>query len=253
MKARGIELPAEKNFWKLAIILSVNTFGVPYALVYWGQQHIPTGLSSILFASYPFYVAVFSHFRLPNEPINLMKGLGVIVGFLGIYVVFGSEIKLQGELGYLGMAAILLSSLLQAFALVTVKKYGKDFHPISLNFIAMVLGGCLLLSVSLMLENYTRLDFNSKTIASLLYLSIFGSVVAFVSYFWLLKKVQVVLLSLTAFVTPIIAVILGAVVLEESLTPQIFLGSSLVAAGILLANYEGIRNVIKQKKIILTE
>lgn len=236
IEVRRIQFAKDSVFWKLGLLMGLSSFGIPLALVYWGTQFIPTGLASILFATHPFAVALCSYFMLKSEKLNKAKIGGIILGFVGVYVIFASEYKFQSTFGVEGMIAIIASSALQAFALVTVKKYGRPYNPVSLNYVGMVIGGVLLAGTSILMENHAGIVFNQGAILSLIYLALFGSVITFVTYFWLLKHVEVVLLSLTAFVTPIIAVLAGVIVFHESFTSQMLAGSILVLAGILIAN-----------------
>ena len=248
---RKIQFAKDQTFWKLGLLMGLSSFGIPLALVYWGTQFIPTGLASVLFATHPFAVALFSYFILPAERLSKSKLFGIVLCFIGIYVIFSSEFKFQGTLGIEGMAAIVLSSTLQAFTLVSVKKYGKPFNTMSLNYVGMVIGGVLLLLMSFLLENHNAAVFNTSAILSLIYLALFGSVITFVTYFWLLKQVEVVLLSLTAFITPIIAVIAGVIVFDENLGPQIWFGSGLVLIGILAANSADLLILLGKRKAVL--
>ncbi len=250
---RRVQFAKDKIFWKLGILMGLSSFGIPLALVYWGTQFIPTGLASILFATHPFAVALCSYFMLPTEHLSRAKLGGIILGFIGVYVIFASEYEFQSTFGVEGMIAIIASSALQAFALVTVKKYGRPYNPVSLNYVGMVIGGVLLAGTSFLMENHSGLVFNQGAILSLVYLALFGSVVTFVTYFWLLKHVEVVLLSLTAFVTPIIAVIAGVMVFDESFTTQMFAGSILVLAGILIANSTDLAAVLRRGRAVLWE
>ncbi len=250
---RKIQFARDQVFWRLGLLMGLSSFGIPLALVYWGTQFIPTGLASILFATHPFAVALFSYFILPKERLNRAKLGGIILGFVGVYVIFASEFSFQSTFGVEGMIAIILSSALQAFTLVTVKKYGGPYNTMSLNYVGMVIGGVLLAGVSLLVENHAGLVFNEGAVFSLIYLALFGSVVTFVTYFWLLKHVEVVLLSLTAFVTPIIAVIAGVVVFQESFTVQMMIGSALVLVGIIIANSNDLVAVVRRGKAVLWE
>ncbi|MEX1140213.1 MAG: EamA family transporter [Bacteroidota bacterium] len=245
---RKIQFARDQTFWNLGILMGLSSFGIPLALVYWGTQYIPTGLASILFATHPFAVALCSYFLLKNERLTKPKLAGIILGFIGIYIIFASEFSFRSNLAVEGMAAIILSSALQAFTLVTVKKYGGPYNTMSLNYVGMVIGGVLLAVMSYFVENHSGIVFNNEAILSLVYLALFGSVITFVTYFWLLKHVEVVLLSLTAFVTPVIAVIAGAVVFSESLTIQMLVGSALVLFGIIVANSNDLLSVIKRGK-----
>jgi drug/metabolite transporter (DMT)-like permease len=250
---RRIQFARDQMFWKLGLLMGLSSFGIPLALVYWGTQFIPTGLASILFATHPFAVALWSYFLLPNDRLSKPSLAGILLGFVGIYVIFASEFSFQSLLGIEGMIAIILSSTLQAFTLVTVKKYGGPYNTMSLNYVGMVIGGVLLAMMSFATEKHEGIVFNQEAILSLIYLALFGSVITFVTYFWLLKHVEVVLLSLTAFVTPIIAVVAGVIVFGERLTVQIFIGSALVLTGIVIANSTDLFAVIKRGKAFLLD
>ncbi|MBI4429885.1 MAG: DMT family transporter [Ignavibacteriales bacterium] len=236
--------PRKKEFWLLSLVISFNNFSVPYSLIYLGQKNIPTALSSILFATYPFWVASFSHARLADERITFAKGVGMVLGFAGIVVIFSNEVNILGPRSFVGMGSILAAAALQAYALVTLKKKGKPYSPVTLNFSAMLLGAVTLLVASAGTEDIASAKFETHAISSLLYLATFGTVVTFVTYFWLVKHVQAVLLSLTAFVTPPIAIVIGSLVLQERLETEVLLGASMVLTGILCANAPGIRRLL---------
>lgn len=253
IELRHIQFARDKIFWNLGVLMGLSSFGIPLALVYWGTQFIPTGLASILFATYPFAVSLFSYFLLPKERLSRPKLAGILLGFIGIYIIFASEFSFQGNLGVEGMIAIILSSAMQAFALVTVRKYGRPYNVMSLNYVGMVIGGVSLAVMSYFVERHEGIVFNQEAILSLVYLALFGSVVTFVTYFWLVKHVEVVLLSLTAFVTPIIAVIAGVLVFNEALTLQMLAGSGLVLLGIIVANSNDLLSVLKRGKSFLLD
>jgi drug/metabolite transporter (DMT)-like permease len=236
LRVRRLNIPMTPDAKKVYLALGVLSFGLPFALVYWGQQFIPSGLSSILFAAYPFWVAIFSHLMLPNEPLNVPKILGVVIGFAGLVVVFSGDIHWSDSRGLLGMSAVMLSTLLQAFTLVVIKKHGQHVSPFAMNFVGMLMGAAGLLGLGFLTESVKDIVWNSAAIGSILYLGIIGSVLTFVSYYWLLKRIEAVYLSLTSFINPIVAVILGAMVLHETMPPSVFLGASLVLVGILTAN-----------------
>lgn len=248
---RNERLPGERGFRALVVFISLTSFSIPFALVYWGQHLIPSALASILFATFPFFVAVFSHIVLPNERMSGPKMLGVLLGFVGVYVIFSSGLSLGARLEFGGMVAIVASSLIQAISLVFLKKHGESYSTLSINFVSIGMSAVLLLCTSAVVEDYTNVVFTSKAILSLLFLAIFGTVVTFVTYFWMIKHVQAVLLSMTSFVTPIIAVVLGALVMHEQLAPQIVSGAALVLGGILVANGRDLVKLISVRKSLL--
>lgn len=245
---RKIQIPLDRATMRLFLIVSLTSFSVPFALVYWGEQHVSSGLTSILFAVFPFCVAIMSVVMLPNERLTTAKVVGIMLGFTGIVVIFSNDVQFGTETDQLfGMTAIVLSAFIQAFSAVLIKKHGHDLSPFVVSFVPMTFAGFFLTVAGIAVEDYANVQFTSTAVFSIVYLAVFGSVTTFVSYFWLLKRVEVVLLSLTSFVTPIIAVVLGVIILNESVSSQLFVGSSLVLSGILAANSTDVRIFLRNR------
>ncbi len=236
LRVRGGTIPFSREAWKVYVSLGVLTIGIPFALIYWGQQFIPTGLSSILFGAFPFWVAILSHYMLADERLNVYKAVAILFGFAGVFIIFSAEASLPGSRGLLGMTAVLISTFLQAVALILIKRYGEPVTPLAMNFVGMTMGGMMLLVFSALFEQGQRVLWTLPAIGSLLYLSLVGSVITFLAYFWLLKRIEAVYLSLSSFINPLVAVVLGALVLGERLPPTVFSGAALVLIGLLVAN-----------------
>ena len=241
VRLRRIEIPRTPDAMKVYATLGVVSFTIPFALVYWGQQFIPTGLSSILFAAYPFWVALFSHLFLRAERLNGFKIAGIASGFAGLVIIFSGDLQASHPSALAGMGAILVSTIMQGFSLIVVKRFGQPVSPFAMNFVGMAVASVLILGGSLLFERGLPVVWSPMAVGSVAYLAIVGSVLTFVSYFWLLKRIQAVYLSLTSFVNPIVAVILGAVVLGESFPPAMVAGASMVLGGILIANGNAFR------------
>lgn len=236
LRIRGGSIPLTKPAWRVYAALGVLTIGVPFALIYWGQQYVPTGLSSILFGFFPICVALLSHFMLKEEPLNGFKIAAIILGFTGIVLIFSSDLSIHESRGLLGMAVILFSVFLQALALIIIKKYGGPVSPLAMNFVGMAMGGAMLAILSSLLEPDRTITWTTPAIASLAYLTVVASVITFLAYYWLLKKIDAVYLSLSSFINPLIAVLIGALLLDERLSPMVFVGGGLVLAGMAMAN-----------------
>ncbi len=236
VRLRKLAIPVSAELRRLYVVLILLSYAIPYGVVYWCQQFIPSGLSSILFGAYPLWVALLSHIILANERLDGYKVTGIVLGFAGIIVIFSRDIHWADSNSFVGMLGILSTTLMQAFALVMIKKHGQPVSPFALNFVGMSVAGVLLFSAGLMFESLSSVVWDAAAIGSILYLSVVGSVIAFVTYHWLLKRVEAVYLSLVSFINPILAVILGAVVLKETLAAGVFLGAALVLCGILIAN-----------------
>ena len=236
IRIRKLTIPFTRDAKKVYFSLGVLSFSTAYALVYWGEQYISSGLSSILFASFPFWVAIFSHLMLRNERLDWYKSAGIIVGFVGLLVIFAVDLRWSEGESVAGIVAVVASTIFQAYSLILVKKYGQSIDPFVMNFVGMSLGCLILLGLGLSLEANRTLSWNASAIGSILYLAVIGSVLTFVTYYWLLKRIEAVYLALTSFINPVVAVILGAMVLGEALNTAVFAGAMLVLAGILLAN-----------------
>jgi drug/metabolite transporter (DMT)-like permease len=236
VKIKKIEIHTDKISVRLYLIMGFFSFVLPYGLIYWAEQFVPSGLTSVLFAVYPFFVLLFSYLLIPDEKIGFYKIFGIIVGFGGILVIFSDSLGGDISSYLIGMIVIVLGGIMQAAISVIIKKHGFHLNPLSMNLIPMAIAGIFLTSAGFLMEDFSKLKFDSTAILSVLYLAIFGSIVTFTSYYWLLKRISVVILSLIAFINPTIALILGAIVYGEKLSSHNLWGSVLVLTGLLWAN-----------------
>ena len=179
VRVRGLAIPLTPSAWKVYLSLGVLTIGIPFALIYWGQQYIPTGLSSILFGAFPFCVAVLSHLMLRDEPMTVSKGVAIALGFAGVVIIYYSESSIADTRALLGMSAVLVSVVLQALALVLIKKHGEPVSPLSMNFVGMAMGGIMVLLLSVAVEGDRTVGWTTRAGVSLGELDIGGSVVRF--------------------------------------------------------------------------
>jgi len=214
-------------------------------LVYWAEQFVPSGLAAVLFGIYPFFIALFSYLMIPNEEVGIYRLVGLVLGFTGIVIIFSDQFGGNISSYLIGMTAVVLSGVIQAMNAVIIKKYGHHLNPLSMNFIPMLIAGVLLLFSGLLTEDISSLKFDSNAVLSVTYLALFGSIITFTSFYWLLKRISIVLLSLVAFITPVIALILGWLLYDENLLSHHIAGSGMVLAGLLTAN---LSNVFKQQK-----
>ncbi|MCS7052589.1 MAG: EamA family transporter [Ignavibacterium sp.] len=236
MNIRGTELQTDKEALKLYFMLGFFSFVIPFGLVYWAEQFVDSGLASVLFAVYPFFVAIFSYFLIPNEEIGIVRIVGMILGFSGIVVIFHDSFSLTISDYILGMFAIVLSAIMQAFMAVTIKKRGKYLNPLTMNLIPMLIAGFIMMLIGLFYEGWDKVRLTEKGIIAVIYLAVIGSVVTFTSFYWLLKKVSVIIMSFIAFITPIVAIFLGWILYDETLSEKHTLGTALVLIGVFIAN-----------------
>jgi drug/metabolite transporter (DMT)-like permease len=244
---RRLGIPNDKNFWKLVFILCTTSFTIPFVLIYWAQIQVNSGLASVLFATFPLWVAILSHFFLPDERMTPQRVVGMVLGFLGVVVIFNNGFLDVSSTTFLGMITLIIGAIIQSFGLIALRRFGKQINPIVLNFWPMFLSAVILFAVSISTEDYSKVFFDIKTIGSLVYLSIFCTVVTFVIYFWLVKHIEAVILSLSAFITPVIAVFIGVLILGEGFTLTAYIGSSIVLIGVAVATLGDFIAVYRRK------
>ncbi len=236
LRVRSIKLQTDTVAVKLYIYMGLFSFYIPFGLVYWGEQYVNSGLASVLFAVYPFAVAAVSSILIPEERVSSGKLAGMVFGFLGIILIFLDDFSFDFNNQMLGMSAIVTSALMQSTVVVSIKKWGNHLNSFSMNFVPMAIAGVLFTASGLLFEDYSYNKWDFKGLASIAYLGIFGSVVTFTTYYWILKRINVVLLSLLTFITPVVALLLGWIFYGEQLKSNQYAGSFLVFAGILIAN-----------------
>lgn len=235
MKFQSLKLNTDKLSIRLYIFMGLFAYAIPFALIYWGQMYVASGLAAVIFAIFPFFIALFNKIFFPKEKIGLMKFLAMILGFIGIIIIFMDEIGFY-NISFWGMFVILIACSIQAILAVVIKKFGEHINPLSINLIPMFIAGVLLIITSLFLEDISKNIFDFNGIFSILYLGIIGSVVVFTAYYWLIKKINLIILSLTAFIEPVIALFVGWLLNEEVLRQNQLVGVVLVLFGVLISS-----------------
>ena len=233
---KGIPLgrqPGERRLW---LVNGLLFFSVSFGVVYWAEQFVPSGLTAVLFSLFPLLVALLAHVLLPGERLRARTGAGVLLGFLGVAVIFSEDFrKLGGEHVLFGSCFLLLSPTVSAVSSVAVKRFGAGIHPISLAAVPMGICAAVMTVLSLIFEADRPLHWSAPAAWALLYLAIAGSCVTFTLYYWLLRHVRASRVALLAYGTPIVAVLTGVVFLNEPFTARLALGAALVIGGVALA------------------
>jgi drug/metabolite transporter (DMT)-like permease len=230
----GARWPRSRNEWLLIIWVGIVLFGADYGLIYWGEQFLDSGLTAILFATLPLITVALAHLYVPGDRITPRKLGGTLVAFLGVVALFGEN--LQFDLTRLGpMAAIIVAAVCAAGAGVASKRHGAGLHAAALNAPAMFVGGIVLAIAAIASGEELRVPTDATTWAAIVYLAIAGSVVTFLIYFSLLKTWTVTSLSFISVFTPVIALALGFVFLDERPTLWTAVGAVLILAGVALA------------------
>jgi len=218
--------------------LGLLVFWLDYAAVYWAETRIASGLTAILFSTMPLMTSLLSVYWTRSETLDGRKVTGILVGVLGTALLFWPRQRL-GLQQVLGMLAALVGSLFAAINLVTMKKHGRHGDPFVLNVFGMGIGAVCLLGMSVLMERWSAVVWSRSNVLALGFLSVFGSVIAFSAYYYLIKRLDATVVSLSTLIIPIVALALGRAFLDETVTPMAVLGIATILAGVAVAIFQG--------------
>lgn len=243
---RRLSLPKRARDWLLLGVSGVLAFCVNYGLLFWGEQYISSGLAAVLQSTIPAFGLVIAHFYLPGEKMTPAKILGIVLGVIGVAVIFSNQLDVAGPKALAGCGALIVSSIGAAYSNVLVKAYGKHLDPAILAGGQMFFGLIPLLLIGIPWEGSPwNFRWTTMAVVALFYLSIVGSVVAFLLYYWLVQNMDVTKTMLIALVTPVVAVTLGMLVLNEELHWRTLLGGLMIISGIGII----VLRQVKRKKV----
>lgn len=244
IKMQKISLPRTVKEWRLMALTGVLQFSINYSMVFWSEQYIASGLAAVLQAMITVFGLILAWFFLPNERITKLKIFAVFLGIIGVAVIFYDQLRVQNMMAFLGCVGIVVGSYAAAQASILVKAKASCIHPAALLFGQMVCGLPLITIYSLSMEgNPLTFHWTTKAIICILYLSTLGTIAAFWLYYWLLSKIESTKAMMISLVTPLIAVVVGAITVGEKLPPQTGLGGLLIIMSIgLIVFRKGIFN-----------
>jgi drug/metabolite transporter (DMT)-like permease len=223
--------PPQKNIRRDFFLAGFMLYGVSFALLYWGQERIDSSMSAILYATMPLFTGIFAHFMVPAERLTPRVIFGLVIGFAGTILLFAGKLSLSGTIS--GMLAMVLSSCCCAWATVKTKRDLHEIKPSALAILMLPAGLIVLIPCLAIFETPVRFWIDAKGAGSVIYLAIFGGGIAFIIWFYLLKRLSAVAASMMTLLEPLVASFLGYLVLSESFDKYFFLGGTLILMGVL--------------------
>jgi drug/metabolite transporter (DMT)-like permease len=231
----GVSLPRSRRDWILLGYTGLLTITINYALVFWGEQYISSGLAALLSATVPLFGLPLAHRYLQAEPLTPWKAAGVLLGLIGVAIIFSGELGIGGPIALWASVGIIIAALATAQAGVLIKASGTHIEPSVLAGVQMV-GGCIpLLLAGIVLEGSpVRFHWTPLALACLAYLTIMGSVVAFLMYYWLIRHTEVSRVLMIPLVTPLVAVLFGVLFAGETVGWHTAFGGAAIIGGVAL-------------------
>lgn len=216
-------------------------------LVGWAELVVPSGVAAIICSIMPVWLILINMIVAQDERPTFPIILGLIIGLSGIVIIFGEHIADFSRPEYIfGIVTIFVANIGWALGSVWMKRKNHSSNAFMNAGLQMFFGGLYLVPISLIFDDYTHLQWSGEAVYSLIYLIIFGSIAAYTAYSYALKKLPITIVSLYAYVNPIVAVVLGWLVLGEKLNAQVWIAIAITIAGIYIVNkgYQ-LRNIWK--------
>jgi drug/metabolite transporter (DMT)-like permease len=232
-------LPKSGRDWLKLAWVGIISITLNFGLIFWGEQHINSGLAAVLQATIPAFGLIFAHYHLPNERLTARKLAGVAIGVAGVSLIFYDQMKIEGAAALQGSLALLLSSICVAYANVYIKARCQHIDSSVIAAGQMVWGVFPLLALGVVLEgNPFDHRWSAQSVLALTYLALIGTVLGFLLYFWLVTKIEVTKSMLISLVIPVTALLIGKLTLDERLSWRIAAGSAAILSGIWLIVFQ---------------
>jgi drug/metabolite transporter (DMT)-like permease len=233
--ARGGQLPPWRS-WVGHAVLGMLMLGVGNGGVVMAEQWVPSGIAAVMVAAIPFWMVGVEALLPSGERISVRQLGGLALGFIGIVMLVWSDLRPEGLAGrqfIQGAIALQVACCGWAVGSAYAKRHTRHDDAVAAAAVQMVCGGTALFVGGTLLGEAAG-QFTARTLAAFGYLIVFGSLVGYVCYVYALKYLPVTLVSLYAFVNPVIAVVLGALLLAEPFTARMVIAIAVIFAGMAL-------------------
>lgn len=220
------------------VFVTLCYFGLPYYLLNFGETHVSSGLTALLFSCMPVFILTFSALVL-HERIRFAQVLGIAIGFGSLFMILRVQGIGMDHAGFAGVVAILGAAVLHALCYVVTKKQGADISVITYNTLPIGIAGLLLFILGQMVEAPSFASITMRSWWALVYLGVCASVGGFIVYFVLLKRLSPVILSFVFIIFPVFAVLLGAWYEGQMVSRELAAYSLLLLIGFAITKLPG--------------
>ncbi len=234
LKWKNYKAPDRKDFFHNAVI-GILLLGFGNGLVVVSEQWIESGLTALLITTVPFWIVGIESFLPGKTKMNYLIASGLVLGLAGVVLIFGSNLKYIIDSKHL-LGILTLTGGVSVWAAGTLySKYKKlSVHPLMSASIQMIVAGILQTLLGFIIGEAGNIHINQSNLSAFLYLITFGSLVGYTSYIYAVSHLPVSLVSTYAYINPVIALFLGWLILDESLSITIVLASVIILAGVYI-------------------
>ena len=226
-------LPKRRSEWALLAFTGVLMFAMNYGLLFWGEQHVSSGLAAVLQATIPIFGMLFAHLLIPSEPLRWQRVAGALLAIGGVALICGRLLDRNGVMAFWAGLGIVIGGAGAAFSNVLLKQRALDLAPAMIAAWQMIFGTIPMLVLGAVVEgNPLRFHWSGMALFCLFYLAVIGSALTFLLLYWLLPRMSVTNLQTISLITPPGAVAFGWLLGGETFSLLSLAGGVLVLAGV---------------------
>ncbi len=234
---KGERLSEYAHHWKHFVVMGFFSTALPFSLISLGEKTIPSSLAAIINSTTPIFTALLAHNFIASERLSASRIIGVLLGFIGISVVFSPALRGEFQHHIFGSMMVLVAASSYAVAMVYGRRNTSEIPSLVGATGQLMAASFMLLPLSLFYDKaYTFPVPSLQAMAGVLGLGIFGTAIAFVLYFQIMKSAGASFLSTATLLFPVIGIILGVVFLDEEVRANAYIGCALILAGLAIAN-----------------
>lgn len=239
VRVRGIKLPNSRRVWSHIVVIGVVNVAIPFTLITWaesGPQGLDSGVASILNSTVPLFSIVLAGVVLNMERVTGGSVLGLLVGFTGVVLLFSRD-GLSDPGSLLPQLAMILAAAFYAIGAIYVRRNLRNVGPVALALGQLLIADVAAFAMVFAFGGFTQQSFTLPAIASLLWLGLLGSCVAYILYFIVLEAWGATRTALVTYIVPVVGVAAGVIFLGEQLDWRMFAGGLLILSGVAAVNW----------------
>jgi drug/metabolite transporter (DMT)-like permease len=234
LRVRGQTLPRTWRLWRHYAVMGFLSGALPYSLISWGEQTIPSGLAALLQAAMPLFTVLLAHVLSDDERLTWSRAAGVVIGFVGVAILMLPDLRQGLHASLLGQLAVVGSSASYAGATIYARRWLRG-QPALVSTAGQVSAGAIwMLPISLLVDRPFDLAPSLPALGSWAALAVLGTVVAYIIYYALLEKTSATFVSLVTYIIPVHGLLLGALVLREPVDLIVLASLILILLGVLV-------------------
>jgi drug/metabolite transporter (DMT)-like permease len=229
------QLPRDWVSWRQLFVLGGINAAFPFILFFWGQQYLESGYSSVLNATTPLWGVIIAHLLTDDEKATPLRIAGVVLGLAGIVVMVGPDVLSGASQSLLAQVACIVSTVFYSFAAIYGRRLGQSaMTPMVVATGQVITAGLIMLPIMLIIDQpWTRATPSLDSVLAAVALGIPATALAYFLYFKTIDRAGASNAMLTAFIMPVVAILLGIAFLDERLTSGQIIGTALIALGLI--------------------